>query len=57
MEHDECRECGALVASASRHRAWHTKVDRKVGDLETQLEEVQQTADYAANVLYQRGID
>lgn len=26
---DECRVCGAAVASMSRHRAWHAKQDQK----------------------------
>lgn len=57
MDYEECRTCGAAVESMARHRRWHKDIDKRLDDLEGQLDDVQSTADHTANILFQRGID
>lgn len=32
-----CRECYAYVADLSRHRRWHTEMERSLKDLEAKI--------------------
>lgn len=52
-DYDECRDCGAMVASMTKHRRWHQRVD----EIEATASSAEDTADTVSNILYQRGID
>ena len=53
---DECRTCGAAVASMSKHRRWHAEVDRVASQAQDAADAAQDSADEALNTLYQNNI-
>lgn len=32
-----CRECGALMGNVSKHKSWHSDLERKLRDLESKV--------------------
>lgn len=50
--YDLCTTCGAMVGDMPKHHEWHGRID----DIEAAAAEANDTADRAANVLYQNDI-
>jgi L-rhamnose mutarotase len=56
VEMTTCQECGAAVADAAKHDAWHKEWWSKVADVEETANDASDKADYVSNVLYQNDI-
>lgn len=58
-EYDECRDCGAMVGSVHKHRAWHSRlssIETAAAAAVEMAEDAQETAEESANILFQKGI-
>jgi hypothetical protein len=38
---DECRHCGANIASTNKHRRWHEQITRDFKNLEQQVQQLE----------------